>query len=227
MTSTFKQRLASGETVVTVNVGGRNADLVAPLARAGADAAFIDCERSGIALDAAAELLFAARAAGLCSLVRPHSAHPSEVVRFIDRGADGLVIPHCDSAEDAQAAVDLLRYACGRGAADKVLIVQIETRKAVADLARIAAVPGIDAFLIGPNDLAWEVCGERGAKNPEMTRIVDGICSDLAAAGRRYGMPAPPRELADVRRRGCSFLYYAADWLIEAGMRDLRQRLQD
>lgn len=221
----FKKRLLAGETVVMVNVGGRNADAIASLARHGADAAFIDCERSGIALDAAAELLFAARAAGLPSLVRAHSADPAELVRFIDRGVDGLVTPHCDSAEDAAAAVEFLRYACGAGAALKTLIVQIETKKAVQDLERIAAVPGIDGFLIGPNDLAWEVCGERGAKNAEMTRIVDDICARLARMGKHYGMPAPLAELDQVRARGCTLLYHSLDWLVEAGMGGLRSRL--
>ena len=218
----FKSRLASGLPVFAVNVGGRNADTLQAIARHGAHAAFIDCERSGIGLDAAAELLFAARAAGLPSLVRTHSAEPSEMVRFLDRGADGLIVPHCDSARDAAAAVELMRYACGAGAADKTLIVQIETKNAVTDLESIAAVPGIDAFLIGPNDLAWEVCGERGAKNEQMTKIVDDICRRLAALGKRYGMPGPMAELPQFGRRGCTLVYYAMDWLIEAGMRELR-----
>lgn len=221
----FKSRLKNGQIAIALNVGGRNSDTIASLARHGAHAAFIDCERSGIALDGAAELLFAAKAAKLTSIVRTHSAEQAEIVRFLDRGADGLIIPHCDSAEEAIAAVEILRYACGSDAANKTLVVQIETRKAVADLERIAAVPGIDAFLIGPNDLAWDVCGVRGAKNPEMTAIVEDICGRLGACGARYGMPAPLDELAEFRRRGCTFLYHSMDWLIESGMRELTSRI--
>ena len=218
----FKSRLAAGLPVFAVNVGGRNADTLAALARYGAHAAFIDCERSGIGLDAAAELLFAARAAGLPSLVRTQSADQADMVRFLDRGADGLVVPHCDSARDAAAAVEVMRYACGAaGAAQKTLIVQIETTNAVAELEQIAAVPGIDAFLIGPNDLAWEVCGERGAKNAQMTQILDDVCSRLGALGKRYGMPGPMAELPQFQRRGCTLVYYAMDWLIESGLREL------
>ena len=218
----FKDRLAAGKPVFAVNVGGRNADALLPLAKHGAHAAFIDCERSGIALDGAAELLFAARASGLPTLVRTHSADQAEMVRFLDRGADGLIVPHCDSARDAAAAVEVMRYACGKAAGQKALIVQIETKNAVTDLEAIAAVPGIDAYLIGPNDLAWDVCGERGAKNAQMTGIVDGICQRLGRLGKRYGMPGPMAELPQFRERGCTFVYYAMDWLIEAGMRELR-----
>lgn len=223
----FKSRLAAGRPAVMVNVGGRNPDVIASLARHGAHAAFVDCERSGIALDAAAELLFAARASGVSAIVRTHSAEQAELVRFIDRGVDGLVIPHCDSAADAAAAVEVLRYALGTKAGEKTLIVQIETKNAVAELERIAAVPGVDGYLLGPNDLAWEVCGERGAKNAEMTAIVDDICARLGALGKRYGMPAPLDELAQFKRRGCTLLYYSTDWLIESGLRELRLRIED
>lgn len=219
---TLKQRLASGQPVFAVNPGGRNADTIASLARHGAHAAFIDCERSGIALDGAAESLFAARAAGLPTLVRTHSADQAEMVRFLDRGADGLVVPHCNSAADAAAAVEVMRYACGTAAAGKTLIVQIETRDAVRDLEAIAAVQGVDAYLIGPNDLAWDVCGERGAKNEQMTRIVDDICRRLGQLDKRYGMPGPMAELSQFKGRGCSLVYYAMDWLIAAGMRELK-----
>lgn len=219
---TLKQRLAAGLPVFAVNPGGRNADTLASLARYGAHAAFIDCERSGIALDGAAELLFATRAAGLPSLVRTHSADQSEMVRYLDRGADGLIVPHCNSAKDAMAAVEVMRYACGAGASAKVLVLQIETRNAVAQLEAIAAVPGVDAYLIGPNDLAWEVCGERGARNEQMTRIVDDICHRLDRLGKRYGMPGPMAELPQFRARGCTFVYYAMEWLIASGMRELR-----
>jgi 2-keto-3-deoxy-L-rhamnonate aldolase RhmA len=158
--------------------------------------------------------------------VRTHSADQAELVRFLDRGADGLIIPHCDSAEEAAAAAEVLRYACGADAANKTLVVQIETKAAVADLERIARVPGIDAILIGPNDLAWDVCGVRGAKNAEMTALLDDICARLAANGKRYGMPAVPGEFAEFRRRGCTFVYYSMDWLIQAGMRELAGGLE-
>ncbi|SEB07950.1 hypothetical protein [Variovorax sp. YR216] len=61
----------------------------------------------------------------------------------------------------------------------------------------------------------------RGAKNPQMTRIVDDICRRLQVLGKRYGMPGPLAELPQFRGRGCTFVYYAMDWLIEAGMREL------
>ncbi|MBO9357457.1 hypothetical protein GG851_25975 [Bordetella petrii] len=218
----IKQRLATGQTVVAVNVGGRNPDVVATLAKYGADMAFIDCERSGIALDSAAELLFAAKAARLPAIVRTHTADQAELVRFLDRGVDGLVIPHVNTAAEAAAAAEVIRYACGRDAASKLLVVQIETAQAIQNLDELAAVPGVDAYLIGPNDLAYDLCGERGAKNQRMTAAVDDICARLQARGKRFGMPGPLAERAEFRRRGATFLYYSLEWLIQSGFQALK-----
>ena len=222
----FKQGLEAGRPVVMVNVGGRNPDIVAAVARHGADAAFIDCERSGIGLDAAAELLFAAKACGLPSLVRSHSADPAELIRYLDRGADGLVIPHCRSVDEARAATELMRFAFGAKDHGKTLILQIETRGAVEALEDIAGLPGVDGFLIGPNDLAWELCGERGARNARMTQVLDDVCARLSRMGKRHGMPCRAEELPLFRQRGCTLIYYAIDWLVEIGMQTLQARLR-
>ena len=63
MTVAVKQKMARGEAAVVVNLAGHNPDLLEPLARWGADVAFIDCERTGIGIDAASDLIRAARAA--------------------------------------------------------------------------------------------------------------------------------------------------------------------
>jgi len=218
---TFKHRLQAGERVAMVNVGGRNPDIIGVLARHGADAAFIDCERSGIGIDSSAELLFAARACRLPALVRPHSAAPAELIRYLDRGADGLIIPHCKSPEDALAATEVMRFAFGAAAGSRTLIIQIETKEAVASLEQIASIPGIDAFLIGPNDLAWELCGERGARSAEVTQAVDDICARLSSMGKRYGMPCRLDEAMAFSKRGCTLIYYSVNWLIETGLQAL------
>jgi 2-keto-3-deoxy-L-rhamnonate aldolase RhmA len=46
-------------------------------------------------------------------------------VQYMDRMADGIVVPHVDTAEEAQAIVEMVRYACGKAANDKIVITQI------------------------------------------------------------------------------------------------------
>jgi len=215
----FTARLRAREPVTMVNVGGRNPDLMPLLARHGADAAFIDCERTGIGLDAAAELIVAARACGLPAAVRSHSRAGPELIRLLDRGADALVVPHIETAAQVEEAAELVRYACGEDAIRKSLVIQIETRSSLESLHAIAAVPGVDAFLIGPNDIAYELAGRRGRHTPQTLAAIDEACATLHGLGRSFGYPATTEELPLFQRRGANLRYVSVDWLIEAGMR--------
>ena len=226
MTDPVKARLQRGETIVAVNLAGDNPDLLEPLQRFGADLAFIDCERTGIGLDAAAGLIRAARACGLPSLVRSPSDDPATLVQFLDRKAGGLVVPHVDTPEQAAAVVELTRYACGDDAANRLVVVQVETRRAVACIDALAQVAGIDAFLLGPNDLAYDMTGRRGARTAETEQALDHVCARLAAAGRRFGMPSRLDELPTFRRRGCTLLYYPVEWLLERALGELKAALR-
>ena len=226
MSLDLKRRLAAGETVVSVNLGGANPDLVEPLARLGADMAFVDSERTGIGLDAATHIIRAARAARLPAVVRSWSADPGVLVQFLDRKADGIVVPRVDTAAHAASVVQTVRYACGPEANDRLVIVQIESREAVEAIDEIAGVEGIDVFLIGPNDLGYSLEGARGARTERLERAIDHVCDRLRAAGRRFGMPARLREIDDFQRRGATFLYYPVDWLIERGLAELMGRLR-
>jgi 4-hydroxy-2-oxoheptanedioate aldolase len=217
-----KEKLRRGEVVVAVNLGGHNPDLIEHLARLGADVAFVDCERTGIGLDAATDLIRAARAAGLPAVVRSWSRAPEALVQYLDRKADGIVVPHVESAAEAAAVVELVRYACGDAAvADKLVIVQIETQAAVKAVDAMAAVPGVDVYLLGPNDLSYEMTGKRGARTPEVSAAIEHVAGRLRAAGRAFGMPARVAEIAQFRAMGASFLYYPVEWLLERALEEL------
>lgn len=220
-----QQRLRDGHTVIAVNLGGRNPDVMGALARGGAHIAFVDCERSGIGLDAATDLIRAAKVAGLSPMVRSWSPDPAVLVQYLDRDADGLIIPHIDTARQAAEAVEVVRYACGDRAADKSVIVQIETGQSVKNIDEIMAVEGIDAFLIGPNDLAYSLTGRRGISTPEVTAAIDQVSARLKAAGRPFGMPANWQQLAQFQARGATLLYFPIEWLLERALGDLGSEL--
>ena len=222
----IKQRFRDQQHVIAVNVGGRNPDVMGVLASAGAHAAFIDCERTGIGLDVATELIRAAKVAGLTSLVRSWSKDPAVLVQFMDRKVDGLVVPHINCAQDAIDVVELVRYACGDDKApSKIVIVQIETREAIEALDEIMAVPGVDAYLIGPNDLAYSLMGQRSARTPDVLAAVDGIAKRLKAAGKPFGLPGKLDELPDFVASGACLLYYPIEWLLTSALKDLNARL--
>jgi 4-hydroxy-2-oxoheptanedioate aldolase len=224
MTAAVKQKMARGEVAVVVNLAGHNPDLLEPLARWGADVAFIDCERTGIGIDAASDLIRAARAARLPAVVRSWSRAPEVLVQYFDRKADGIVVPHIDSAAEAASVVDVVRYACGESAArEKLVVVQIETPAAVAAVDAIAAVPGIDVVLLGPNDLSYEMTGIRGNMTTEVEQTIEHLAARLRAAGRVFGMPARLEQVARFRALGATFLYYPVEWLIERALQELQR----
>jgi 2-keto-3-deoxy-L-rhamnonate aldolase RhmA len=225
MISKVKEKLRRGEVAIAVNLGGHNPDIVEHLQRLGADVAFIDCERTGIGLEAATDLIRAARAAGLPCVVRSWSKDAEVLVRYLDRKADGIVVPHVDSAEEAAAIVELVRYACGDAAAGKLVSVQIETKAAVKAVDAMAAVPGVDVFLVGPNDLSYEMTGKRGARTPEVNQAIEHVASRLRHAGRAFGMPARLAEIAHFRSLGATFLYYPVEWLLERGLEELKRTI--
>ena len=224
MTAAVKQKMARGEVAIAVNLAGHNPDLLEPLARWGADVAFVDCERTGIGIDAATDLIRAARAARLPAVVRSWSRSPEVLVQYFDRKADGIVVPHVDSAQEAASVVEVVRYACGEAAArDKLVVVQIETPAAVAAVDAIAAVPGIDVVLIGPNDLCYEMTGVRGNMTAEVERTIEHLAARLRAADRAFGMPARLDQVARFRALGATFLYYPVEWLIERALEELQR----
>ena len=222
-----QQRLRDGKHVIAVNIGGRNPDVMLALANAGAHVAFIDCERTGIGLDVATELIRAARLSGLAAIVRSWSKDPAVLVQYLDRQVDGVVVPHINTAQDASDVVELVRYACGAKPQDKTVIVQIETVEAVKNLQSIIAVPGVDAYLIGPNDLAYSMIGQRGARTPEVLNTVERLCVQLREAGKRFGMPADWSQLQAFKKSGATFLYFPIEWLLTKAVQDLSATLDN
>ena len=208
MTSKLKEKMRRGEVAIAVNIGGHNADIIEPLARLGADVAFIDCERTGIGLDAATDLIRASRAAGLPCVVRSWSKAPEVLVRYLDRKVDGIVVPHVDSAEEAAATVELVRYACGDAAANKLVVVQIETKAAVKQAGAMAAVPGVDVILIGPNDLSAARAPPMSSRpSPKWRRTCARRAGPLACPGGSPTLrPSAPlaRPFCTIRSSGCS-----------------------
>ena len=132
----------------------------------------------------------------------------SLATRLLDNGALGIVVPHVETAEEAAAIVDRLRYPPHghRGvfsimpqfdykpAADmtaslnksNLIAVMLETANAIANAEAIAAVPGIDVLLIGTNDLCVElgVPGELGH-----AKVVDAYARMIAACRKHAKWP--------------------------------------
>ena len=168
-------------------------------------------------------------------LVRPPSADPVVIKRLLDIGAQNIIVPMIDDADEAGAAVAATRYppAGIRGVGSALarasrwnrisdylstadssvsLTVQVETVAGLTHLGDIADVDGVDAVFIGPADLAASM-GKLG--QPEHADVVSAIEAALAtivAHGKSAGVNAFNEKVA--RRyvdAGASFVLVGAD----------------
>src|SRR3974390_3482753 len=175
------QRIRSGQLTLGFGVHHLRGAAVPMLARAaGYDWLFIDSEHGSISTQEISQICLAALPAGIAPIVRVCRGAIDEGTRALDNGALGLVVPHVDTADEARQLVSAFRFhPMGRRStggepgqfafpappapemqrilnAELLLIPMIETPKAVENAEAIAAVDGIDALLIGTNDLALE-----------------------------------------------------------------------
>ena len=175
-------RIRSGQLTLGLGVHHLRGAAVPMLARAaGFDFLFIDAEHGAISTPEIPQIAIAALGMGVVPIVRICAGALDEGTRALDNGALGLVVPHVDTPEQARALVEAFRFAPmghrstggsnaafgyrppGAAEAQKVLnaelliVPMIETPQAVENAEAIAAIPGIDALLIGSNDLALEM----------------------------------------------------------------------
>ena len=203
-----KQRLASGEIAIGMGIRGVRGVEVARLMRtAGFDWLFIDLEHGATSTETAYGICVAALDAGIAPFVRVPHGELAMGTRCLDAGALGIVIPHVDTAEQARTMVDAFKFRplghrsiggaypqfgfAARPASEVVtalndatmVVAMIETPQAVENAEHIAAVPGVDALLMGTNDLCLEM-GIPGKIDDE--RVVAAI-DKVVGACRKHG----------------------------------------
>src|SRR5690625_2984201 len=185
----LKRAIQQGEPVLAVNPGGVAPPVVDMLAACHADALFIDCERTPVSIESVHLLARCAQARGMGALVRSPTKELAQLIRYFACGVDGLVLPQVEHAHEVSTLVEAARVAT-RGNEDKLLLIaQIESTGGHNALDELMALPGIDAFLVGPNDLAHSMGFAGDTRCPEVIAAVDDITSRLVQAGRPFGLP--------------------------------------
>jgi 4-hydroxy-2-oxoheptanedioate aldolase len=147
---------------------------VETLGVAGFDWLIVDTQHGLIGNEDLRTLLPAASNAGVPVIVRPSWNEPSLIMRALDAGAEGVVVPMIDSPDDARQAIAACRfppagirswgptrhimhapgYTPDEADRNTICVVMVETVEAVERIEEILGVPGIDGVFVGPNDLA-------------------------------------------------------------------------
>jgi 2-keto-3-deoxy-L-rhamnonate aldolase RhmA len=204
-----KLQLEAGKLALGMGLRqARTVDIAAVAKTCGFDWLFIDMEHNSMDVDTAAQIANGALAVGVTPIVRVPGKEHYHATRLLDAGAQGVVVPHVDTAEEAERAVANCKYppighrsvagaqpqfafqSVSMGEASTVVnaqtlvIVMVETPLAIANVDAIAAVPGIDSVLIGTNDL----CAEMGIPSQFAHPDVEAAYVKVIAACKKHGV---------------------------------------
>jgi len=202
----IKQTLHDGGSVIgTMLVEIRQPSVMQLLANAGFDFVLIDTEHGPFNIETVADLSRAARQLGITPIVRIPEITYTAVTQPLDAGAQGIMIPRVTDVHQVREALGMMKYApIGRRGSvlsrghtgfksgpvdsamnqaneESMLVVQIETAQILERLDEILSVPGIDAALIGPNDLSIAL-GVPGKMNDQ--KLVAAIEKSMEACNR-------------------------------------------
>ena len=226
MTSAFKRKLSQSERVIVVNADHPSPSLVERMGRLPIDAVFIDCEQGSPDVELVENMARAARLTGLTSLIRLFDHRDWVIERYMGRGVDGIVVPRLQTAEQAAGVVEAVRYCFPNNHADKIVVVQIETREALEGLDDFLAVKGIDVLFLGPVDLAKSLGFAGDYRRPEMQRVMRDAVRRIADGGCVPGILVDRDSAAGWLRAGARFLYEHVDSFLAAGAESFAASLE-
>ena len=237
----LKAALAEGRAQIGLWVALANPISTEVCAGAGFDFLVLDGEHAPNDLRSLLAQLQASAAYPVHAVIRPPIGDVSLIKQMLDIGAQTLLVPLVETAEQAALMVRAMRYppAGLRGVGSAVarssrwnaipdyldtadremcLIVQVETKKGLDNLDAIAAVEGVDSVFLGPADLSASL-GYRGQPNhPAVQTAIDGAIARIKKAAKAPGILW--FEESGVRRylsQGCTFVAVGADTSILAG----------
>ncbi|HLZ99398.1 MAG TPA: 4-hydroxy-2-oxoheptanedioate aldolase [Steroidobacteraceae bacterium] len=248
----FKQGLFSGRQQIGLWVGLADAYVAELLASTGFDWLLIDAEHAPNDPRSVLKQLQAVAAYPVHPIVRPVYGHVELVKQYLDLGAQTLLVPMVETAEEAARMVAATRYPPrgirGVGSAlarssrwnqidnylqrcddQMCVVVQIESVKALQNLAAIAAVDGVDGVFFGPADLSASMgLLGRPMDLTVQSAIANGI-STARKAGKAAGTLSSDQKMArDFLAMGATFVAVGVDTtLLVRAATELRAKFKE
>lgn len=223
----IKAKMRRGEIVTLIHSSHTSSSLVEKLGEFGFDAVLIDCEHGAAGPREVENMARAANLAGIVSIVRPEDAVPWLVTRYIECGADGVMVPLIPNAAVAQSMVDRLRFSAPFDFEDRFVILMIETMEAVNNLPEIMKVEGVDAYLVAPGDLALTIGAvpityewQKGQRPKEVDIVVDRAIKTIVDAGKVCGTLVNRGDVQSYVEKGVRLVYDHANHMMARGSHD-------
>ncbi|MCI9163794.1 MAG: hypothetical protein HFG59_11185 [Lachnospiraceae bacterium] len=246
----MKQRIRAGEELTGMFLSEVAApNLLRLMQAAGLDYVIIDCEHGSFDYSQVSALAAVGNGIHFPVIIRIPSASRECIQKYLDAGADGLLLPMTESAEQVQKMVRYGLYApegkrgistmrphsnynpgrlaeYTKKANDRVMLfVQIETKKGVEGIGEILKVPGVDGVWIGPNDLACDLGGIGDFSVPGMEESIERVIAAAKACRLPCGIISSKADMIrKYREKGMTMFSCDSEMgLLKKGILAMRQ----
>jgi 4-hydroxy-2-oxoheptanedioate aldolase len=230
----LRARLAAGQPTLGTFAGAASPVTAEACAAAGVDWLVLDLEHGSGGEEQVRDVVPAAGAYGVPTVVRVESTARIRIGRVLDLGAAGVMLPRMDTAEEVGQAVRHLRYppagdrgvatynracrfgldpgALARANAEVLGVVQVESAPAVEQVDQIAAVDGVDVLFVGPQDLSHNLGVPGDLQAPAYLAAVERVRAAAARHGKACGLLVRDGATAAARQAdGWTFVAIGSD----------------
>lgn len=238
--SKLKKKLSNNELTIGSWVTIGHPSIIEVLSHAGFDWLTIDMEHTTIDYSTAQILISTIQSHNMAALVRVSKNDEVYIKRVLDAGADGVIVPMVNNAQDAKKAVEFVKYppegkrGVGLYRAQKfginngfqiyknwlsenvVVIAQIEHYEAINNIKEIINTPGIDGVFIGPYDLSGSMCIPGEFNNPNVVTALstfEKVCLERNFPIGFHVIEPDSKQLEDKINLGYRFLAFSTDFL--------------
>ena len=237
-----KHKLEHGEVVSIIDCANSPdiAEFVGPF---GFDAVWVETEHGPVDFKDIPDLTRACDLWGMTSVVRVNANQPGLIYRTLDVGAQAVVVPHINTADEARAVVDAAKfYPLGargnftsrqgigvpdyqdRANDETMLIVLIEDIVAVNNLAEILEVDNIDVFFVATGDLSQSMGLLGQATHADVVAVANDAIGQIVGAGRVAGAVVDDTNLERYLSRGVRWLMaHWESWVTDGAKAYLRK----
>ena len=229
-----KSKLKRGETVTVISSYDFDSpNMIDYLGQFGFDAVWIEGEHGASDFADIPDMTRACDLWGMTSIVRVNHNNAGVIYRTFDVGAQGIVVPHVNTAEEAKAVVNASKFAPigsrgmnvgrqGYGVPDyaartndeTLIVICIEDIVAVENLRDILSVDHVDVFFVAPGDLAQSMGYLDQHEHPDVLKVGDATMDQIIDAGKVAGAYCSDSTVEGYINRGARFLYTEwASWV--------------
>lgn len=251
-TSKIKAKLRNNEPVLLSTLHLGDPSLFEMMSLMGFDGIWLDLEHHHFSVETAANFARAARVGTSDIMIRPAKGEFMRMSRIFEIGAQGIMYPRCDNAEEARQVVRWAKFApLGERGIDSAgadnpycmqplveylqaaneqtfVVIQIEDPRALVHADAMAAVEGVDVLFLGPGDFSI-LAGIPGQwDHPIIQDAMQKVATAAKKAGKHWGMPIFTTEHAQqVLNLGGRFLCHGCDILmVKSGLEEVQRKFK-